>query len=368
MNDCPINVLHVSTPKSWRGGEQQLYYLYGELEKKYIPQYILCTKGSEVAKRGKKLGWNIIECKKRTSLDLNFALQLKKICQEKNISLVHTHDSHAHTFAILSALFWRNTTPVVVSRRVDFPISKNRFSLYKYNHPIVKKILCVSNAIHKITAVDVKDKNKVITVHSGVDLSKFTAKKENCTLLRNEYNIPSSHFIVGNVAALAPHKDYYTFVDTVEETIINFKNIHFFIIGAGPMESEIKQYVTNKNLDQFISFTGFRSDIPTILPELDAFLITSETEGLGTSVIDAFACEVPVIATKAGGIPELVINEQTGMLSNVKDFKNLSKDLINLLEGKLSHIDFIGNQKQIISKFTKESTADKTLKAYYSIV
>tara|TARA_B110000211_G_C13999871_1_gene517945 strand:- start:150 stop:1256 length:1107 start_codon:yes stop_codon:yes gene_type:complete len=368
MSNKAISVLHVSTPKSWRGGEQQLAYLYEELQSKNVTQFILCRKGGELAIKGKAKGWNIIESEKITAIDINFARKIKVICKAHNIDLVHTHDSHAHSFAILSATLWGNKTPIVVSRRVDFAIKPTWFSKYKYNHPLVKRILCVSNAIKEITAPDIIDQSVLKTVHSGIDLSRFKDSNKDSNILRKEFNIAPDTKIIGNVAALAPHKDYYTFVDTVEILIKEDKNYHFFIIGTGPLEQEIKAYVDSKNLNKQITFTGFRSDIPQVLPELDVFLITSETEGLGTSVIDAFVCKVPVVATKAGGIPELVKHKETGFLAEVKDAKVLAEHVNLLFSGSIDLEAIVANQQDLLKQFTREATAEKSLKEYYSIL
>ncbi len=110
------------------------------------------------------------------------------------------------------------------------------------------------------------------------------------------------------------------------------------------------------------------SDIPKILPELDVFLITSETEGLGTSVIDAFVCEVPVVATKAGGIPELVKHKTTGLLAEVKDAKVLADHINLLFSGSIDLKEITNNQQELLTEFTREVTAEKTLIEYYSIL
>ena len=86
MSKLP-NVLHISTPKSWRGGEQQVAYLYEELEQKGITQYILCRKNSAMAKRGKSKGWNIIECRKTIAVDPFFARKVKSVCKQKQIDI-----------------------------------------------------------------------------------------------------------------------------------------------------------------------------------------------------------------------------------------------------------------------------------------
>ena len=364
MVDFP-KILHISTPKSWRGGEQQLAYLYEELTNKGIEQYILCRKGGEMAIRGKAKGWNIIESAKRTAIDPFFTRKVKSVCKHKAIDIIHAHDSHAHSFAVLSASLFGNNIPIIVSRRVDFAISKS--SIKKYNHKNVKRIICVSDAIKNLTAPDIKDKSILNTIHSGIDLDRFPFDKKDCNILREEFKIPKDIPLIGNVAAIAPHKDYFTFIDTVEEFINKGNKAKFFIIGTGSMMLEIKEYCAEKRMHDHIIFTGFRTDIDKILPELDIFLITSQTEGLGTSVIDAFACKVPVVATKAGGIPELVKHEKSGLLANVKDSKELAKQIERLLNNSVSLDSIITGQQEVLKLFTKTVTAEKTLSVYLSI-
>ena len=365
MSKLP-KVLHISTPKSWRGGEQQLAYLYEELEQRGLTQYILCRKNSAMAKRGKSKGWNIIEYRKTIAVDPFFARKVKLVCEQKKIDIVHAHDSHAHSFAVISASLFGNTTPIVVSRRVDFAISKS--SKKKYNHKNIKRILCVSNAIKNLTAPDIKNKSILKTVYSGIDLSKFSIEKQKYKKLHEEYNIPDDIPLIGNVAAIAPHKDYFTFINTVEELINRNINAKFFIIGTGPMEEEIKNYCAQKQLDKYIVFTGFRTDIKEILPELAVFLITSETEGLGTSIIDAFACKVPVVATRAGGIPEIVEHEKSGLLADTKDAVELANQVERILNGSIDKSKIIEGQQEVLQNFSKSVTAEKTLKEYLSIL
>ena len=364
MSKLP-NILHISTPKSWRGGEQQLAYLYEELKEKGLTQYILCRKNSALAQNGKSKGWNIIECRKTIAVDPFFARKVKLVCNQKKIDIIHAHDSHAHSFAVISASLFSNKTPIVVSRRVDFPISKT--SIKKYNHANIKRILCVSDAIKKITEPDIENKSVLKTIHSGIDLSKFSLTGKRSKKLRNEFNISDNIPLIGNVAAIAPHKDYYTFINTAEELLKRNIKAKFFIIGTGPMEEEIKFFCTQKKINDHIIFTGFRTDIHEILPELDIFLITSETEGLGTSIIDAFACKVPVVATRAGGIPEIVKHEKNGLLAEVKDTKELANHVERILNGSIDKSKIIAEQQEILKKFSKSVTAEKTLQEYLSI-
>ena len=144
MKDSP-RILHVSTPKSWRGGEQQLAYLFEQLQSKGIHQHIICASGSEMEQKCKAENWSFSAVPVKSSLDFSFAKKIRDICLEQKIDVVHTHDSKGHTFAVLAATFYRNQASIVVSRRVDFPVSSSPLSKWKYNHKKVARIVCVSD-------------------------------------------------------------------------------------------------------------------------------------------------------------------------------------------------------------------------------
>jgi len=331
-----MKILHFSSAKTWRGGEQQIAYLYEALQKKQIQQWIFCAKGSVLAKYCQQQGIPHFTYQKRFSTNPLVAYQFKKLSKKLKIDLAHLHDSHSHTFGYISAILG-NPTPFVLSRRVDFPAKNNWLSYQKYNHPSIKKILSVSNFVQQVLAPSIQDKSKLEVVHSGIDTTRFKYTKQN--ILRKTYEIPENTQIIANVAAIAPHKDYFTFVDTATILLKNAKKpLKFLIIGAdGGEEMLIKQYIQAKNLSDHFIFTGFRQDIPQILSEVDVFLFTSKEEGLGTSVIDALACGIPVVATKAGGIPEIIQAGKNGFLAPIKNAPLLAEKVTYLYTKKLSN-------------------------------
>src|SRR5690606_19919072 len=169
-----------------------------------------------------------------------------------------------------------------------------------------------------------------ITIHSGIDLKKFSFLGKH-DFFRNQYKIPHISPIIGNTSALADHKDYFTFINTAEILIKQNDNLRFLIIGDGNLRDEIREYVESKKLHNHIIFTGFVTNLAETLHEIDIFLMTSKTEGLGTSILDAFASKVPVVATNAGGIPELVKHEETGLIATVKDHEKLAENVNQIL-------------------------------------
>lgn len=362
-----MKVLHITSPKTWRGGEQQLIYLAEELKGLGIEQVILCPFNSAVHKYCLKHHFPHVTYFKGFSANPMVAFRVSHVCGREGVDLIHVHDSHAHNFAVLSAVLTNNSAPIIVSRRVDFAIQGTSMSLFKYNHPNIRKIVCVSQAIRDIMADSIEDAEKLTVVHSGIDLGRFEGIKVGRSL-REEFGVPDDHALVGNVAALAPHKDYPTFIRTAKRLIEQGERIRFVAIGEGPERKEVEGLIEAAGMEDHIHLTGFRDQIPALLKELDLFLITSKTEGLGTSILDALASRVPVVATKAGGIVEIVKHEQTGLLCEVDDDQCLADAVVRMLRDPSLQDSCKAGGWEVVQGFSKHITAKKTLAIYEEVL
>ncbi|WP_338814741.1 glycosyltransferase family 4 protein [Bernardetia sp. Wsw4-3y2] len=378
-----FHIVHLSTPKTWRGGEQQIAYLATEIEKNQedkisLQQTILTPQNSSLSDfirnyNKENVTTNLEVEELNGNSKFGQAKFLATFCKKNKVSIVHLHDAHAHTIGVLSAVFFQNKTKFILSRKVIFPVKNNFFSNYKYNHSAIKKIICVSEKVKEVVGLSIKDKSKLITIYDGIDLDKFSNENDT-SILRQEYNLSKDTILIGNVAALTPEKDYITFLETAKLLIPKLekknKQVCFFLIGKeGESKNEIhKWFNQNPQLKEHFILTGFRNDIAFILKELDVFLFTSQTEGLGTSVLDAFASKVPVVATAAGGVPESVINNKTGLLSNIKDSFSLAENVEKVLFDEELRNKLIQNATIHLQNFTKENTAKKTLEIYKNVV
>lgn len=361
-----MKILHLSSEQTWRGGEQQIAYLLEETEKRGIQPIVACKQGSAFEIYVRSKGWQYFALPFKNSMDLRTAWNIKRICKEHKIDIIHLHSSKAHSIAVWSVVLG-NSSKLVLSRRVDFPLKDNLFSRWKYNHTSIQKIICVSDKIKHIVEEGVQDKDKCITIHSGIALGKF-ALQGKLNYFHSHYKIPPASPIIGNTSALADHKDYFTFINTAEILINQNNDLRFLIIGDGPLRSEIVSYVASKRLENHIVFTGFITNLAQTLHEIDIFLMTSKTEGLGTSILDAFASKVPVVATNAGGIPELVKHEETGLIAPVKDHEKLAENVNRILNEPELKERLIINAYDFVQGFSKEKTAERTLAVYREIL
>lgn len=362
-----MKVLHLSTPTSWRGGEQQVAYLAKALSENKLEQIVLSPQGSELSKRLNGLPLQLRYFQHRGLLDFALARRLTEICRSESVSLVHCHDSRAHSAAVMAATFYGNSTPLVVSRRVDFAISPTPFSRWKYNHKAVKRIICVSEKIRELTAPGLRDPSRLRVVHSGIDTDVYNDLVRNGHIHR-ELGLESNTPLVGNLSALADHKDYPTFLRTAAKLVSEGFDGHFIIAGSGPEEADIRSLINTLKLEKRVHLLGFRKDVAAVMKELDLFLMTSVTEGLGTIVIEALAAGVPVVATRAGGIPELILHEQCGLLADPSNVAELSRHVLRIFGDSELRLLLNVNGKLRAAQFSYRKTAAATLDIYREVL
>lgn len=361
-NAAQLHVLHLSTQLGWRGGEQQIAYLMEEFRSLGLKQNILCPAGSRMEQFCLDGQFDCQPFARAGSISPRLSAKMARFAGKMGCQIIHAHDSHSLNHALLAYSLFRLPLPIVVNRRVDFPIRWR----FKYTHRAVKRIICDSEAIRKVMARCIGGDDKLLTIHSGIDVRRFCGRK-NLGLLHRQYGLDPQDLLVGNVAALADHKDYRTFVDTAERVLRHHEAVRFFIIGDGPQREEIEQYITARGLREKVILTGFRTDIADLLPELDCFLITSKTEGLGTSILEAFAAKVPVVATRAGGIPEIVRHDETGLLAEVGDSRALSDSVVRILDDASLRRRLTTAASQVPLDFDKVQIARRTVAVYRTL-
>ena len=362
-----MKILHLSSETSWRGGEQQIAYLIEELQRLGINCVVVCRPNSAFENycRRKGLAYHALPLK--NSLDLVSAWKLRRICRAEKIDLVHVHSSRGHAIMHLAQLLG-TSTPFLLTRRVAFPIKNKGLNVLRYNSPQLRKIVCISRAVLESTAPVVKQKEKLAVVYDGIDLSRF-AQHQPISSLHQELQLNPKVPLVGTVAALTDEKDLPTFIRAAKEISTALPQLHFVIVGDGPQLPVLQEQARNLQLEDRLHFMGRRNDVPLLLPQLSLFMFTSRMEGLGTSVLDAFACELPVVATAAGGIPEIVRNEETGLLAPVGDAASLATAAIRILSNPSLATQLTKKaQSLLLQTFTKENMAAETLKVYQEVL
>ncbi len=205
MGKEKLNILHLDSEKSWRGGQQQVFYLHNGLVSAGIKSILVGNNNSIIIERCKKDNLPYFELAMIGEFDIFAAFKLSRLCKKEKINILQAHSAHALSIGILTKLFYPSLILVGV-RRVDFSVNKNIFSKLKYTNKLVNRIICISDYIREVLISDGIDKDKLVTIRSGADISKFekvSPAKESRAKMGGE----KGECLSGTVAAVAGHKE-----------------------------------------------------------------------------------------------------------------------------------------------------------------
>lgn len=358
-----MNILHIVTPSGWRGGEQQAAYLIQALAERGVPQQVICREGSRMASWLEASKVPVITFHRYGLSGLSLSRAIARVIRQGTYTCIHAHDSHAHSASIVAALLFGVKVPIVVSRRVDFPVSSTIFSSWKYNHRSIHKIICVSQKVLEVAVPAIRQHEKLCVVHDGIDVKRMSTPIDR-SLLRRELGLSDKTVLVGNISALADHKDHLTFVSAAAAIHALMPDVHFVLAGSGPEENRIREQIHRLGMQERIHLLGHQKDIVPVMKSLDVFLMTSSTEGLGSIVLDAFAAGVPVVSTDAGGLPEIVHFGTTGLLAPVGDGAALALKVIRLLADNDLREGLREQALEYVKDFDYHEMARKTIEHY----
>lgn len=367
MKELPgPGVLHIDTERSWRGGQQQAAWLLEGMLARGWPAAVVCPPGSILEERGRARSWPVHAVAMRSEFDVVAGRRIALIARDGNLQILHAHSGHALALGLWARFFERRLR-LVASRRVDFPIRNHFLSRLKYSAGILDRIVCVSQAVHAQLLADGVPPDKLVIIPSGIDTRRFAGIRPP-PHFRRSLGIPSGHLVIGTVAALADHKDYPTLLRAARLVLDAEPDISFVAVGDGPLHKQVTALARELGLGKRFLFTGFREDIGSFLKVFDVFVLASKTEGLGTSVLDAQALALPVAACRAGGIPEIIADRETGLLVPTGDPAALAAALLELARDPDLRAKLGAQAKKAVQQHDVSRTVEAHLRLYRSLV
>src|SRR5262245_41859369 len=328
--------LHVDTARSWRGGQNQVLLTVNGLRAIGHRAALVAHPGGELRARAAE-GLELIPLAPRTEMDLTAAWRFARVVKRLAPDVIHAHDPHAVAMAALALSFGASArtmrgggpTPVLVaSRRVDFHLRGNSFSRWKYRQ--VDCFLAASDGCRQKLYSDGVPADRAVTVHEGIDVERVAGAP--AVNVHASFWLPHDAPVVGNVAALVPHKGQRHFIDAARLVVQDFPDARFIILGEGELREPLQHQVKAHHLEKHVLLPGFRTDVFGCIKGFDLFVMSSVTEGLGTSLLDAMACARPIVATSAGGIPEIVEDGVNGLLVPPRDHTAMASAILRMLK------------------------------------
>ncbi len=333
-------LFHVDGERGLRGGERQLLYLAAALRARGRRNAVYARAGGELEEQARRLGFEVRTLPFLGEWDPVSAWRLARDARRES-AVIHAHSAHASGLAALASL---RGVPCVMHRRVDFTVGRGSAS-WKYGR--AGKVVAVSGAIAALLRGAGAPAGKVAVVPDGLPASDEEAawlqwdrnpysppsdveRTRYRRILADELRIDPATTWIGNLAALVPHKDHDTLIAAAVIVLLKRPDARFLIAGRGPEEARLAASVARMGLAEKVLLVGHRDPLP-LLKSLDAYAQSSWGEGMGSVLLEAAACAVPIAATRAGGIPEVVADGETGLLVAPRDPEALAGALLRLL-------------------------------------
>jgi glycosyltransferase involved in cell wall biosynthesis len=311
-------------------------------------------------------GTDVIALAPTHEVDLAAAWRLSRVIKQLRPQVVHAHDPHAVAMAAtaLSIAAPSPKTWLVAARRLELRMARNSFSRWKYGQ--VDCFIASSAVIRERLAHDGIPGSRIRIVNEGVDVERI--EKMRPANVHAEFYLPTQAPIVGNVAALVPHKGHQHLIEAAALVVRDVPDVRFVIVGDGELRQTLEQQIRHHHLERHVFLAGYRVDAIELIKGFDIFAMSSVTEGMCTALVDAMAAGKAAVATAVGGIPEVLVDGATGFLVPPRDPRAMADRLVELLESDSLRVEMGRAALQRARDcFTVEKMVDETAAVYRSL-
>ncbi len=357
-----MRLLFVSEATGWTGGAGQILMSAVELRRRGHEVAVACPAAvengsSSLRARLAAADVPVHALEIRREIDLTAANRLRRLARDWAADIIHAHHPQAHAVA-LAALHLAAGPPLVVTRRVIFPVRSNPLSLYKYRSRRVSRYVAVCEAVARELESAGVARERIRVVPSAVEMERFEAARRARAQVRD--GRPPIVMMVGN---FSPIKGHEVLLRAAKIVIRERPDVRFRLVGR--RTEALAGVVRAMGLARHVDLLGERWDISELLAQSHLFAMPSLQEGIGTALIEAQAAMVPVVASAVGGLPEVVTGGSTGLLVAPGDHESLAGGLLRLLRDPASAAEMaLRGYERVRELFGRERAVDR-LEAVY---
>jgi glycosyltransferase involved in cell wall biosynthesis len=271
--------------------------------------------------------------------DIKALLKLYQIIYREKPDIVHTHTAKAGAIGRIAA--WLAGVPIIIHTFHghvfhDYFGKVKTWLFIQFEQWLAKITTCIivisrSQKYDIVTKFRISNKKKVITIPLGLELERFLLIDKDTFHLKNELGISRNEFLIGIVGRIVPIKNHELLLKVIKLLREQQLPVHLCIVGDGELRNELIQSAREKNISNYTHFTGWRLDMEKIYSGMDLLALSSLNEGTPVAIIEAMASQVPVVATAVGGVPDLISDGETGLLSAPNDANDLAEKIRQIL-------------------------------------
>jgi len=340
-----MRILHTEWSDGLGGQEKRVLAEAAGLAARGHYVVIVCRAHARIRDEAIKLGIDTHTLPMRKPYDLASMVNLSKFLKEKNFDVVNTH-SGVDSWIGGVASRMAKVPALVRTRHLNIPLKRNLFNFVHYLPDVY--ITCGDNMRNTLVSKCGFPESRVVSIPTGVSPEFFDVRKNREA--KSRYGLDTNSVVITNVGILRSVKGHEVTLKSVKAVTGAFPDAKFLIVGDGPRKDALVNFARELGIQRHVVFSGFIENIPEVYSFSDVAILSSWSEGLPQGLLQAMAAAVPVVATKVGGVPEVVIHEKTGILVEPGDHEGLAKGIIRILHDPDLAAKMTGTARDLVMK------------------
>jgi len=357
-----MKILYVDLEREWRGGQSQALLTLRGLREQGHEVELLAARESPLAQRTATNGIPVHSLR-RLGLRGWGAMAIRKLVATGRFQLLHLNESHALTSAWLAGA--HKHAPLLLSRRIGFPLQKNRISQARFR--AVTRFVANSKDVAKSLTDSGIFAERISIVNEGVKIPTLPSAEERA-LARKRWGIGDADFLFGCVSVFVPEKGQLHVIEAMPEIRAIYPHAKLLLAGDGACRKDLESLTSRLGQQGAVLFPGFVTNVDEVYAALDAFVFPSEFEGLGTALQTAMAMALPSISTARGALGEVVDDQRTALVvePQAREFAAAMLRIMN--DGGLRTRLSQAGRDEIIQRFSVERMVANTIRVYDDVL
>lgn len=365
-----LKVVHIIGGGEFGGAERHILNLAWAADPLLVDYTVCCLFSAPFADIASGAGISTLSIPMRHKADFGVVGKLARVILEGNFDLVHTHGVRANLLGRLAARKAGKKKVITTVHSLlekDYPGLFSRFAnswAERATRGLTDHFIAVSQGLRDRLISSGVPANGVTVIYNGVSLEEIAPSAEPGSVRREMGFLPETP-LVGIVARLHEVKGHSYFLEAARNILLQRPEIRFLVVGAGPSRPALEKLAGEFGIKEQVVFTGFVDNVYSLMADLDLLVISSLWEGFGLTAIEAMALGVPVVATEVGGLPEVVLHGETGLLAPPANPAALARNIVWMLDhpGEAASMTEKGG-RIVREKFTSTVMARRTEELY----
>jgi glycosyltransferase involved in cell wall biosynthesis len=294
----------------------------------FIP-LLACQPESQIAQEARGRGLELELVKIRGNIDPLAIVKFIGLYRRRSVHIVHTH-SNADSWNASIAAKLSLRRPLVVRTR-HLSASFNNRMIYNF---MADRVVTTGEYVRQYMIRERNiDPGKVVAISSGIDLTRFDPGRVRGNL-RGEWKIPPGVLVFGTASIFRKKKGHHHLLEATREILRSFPSAKLLLVGEGPQEKNLLRLIEELGIRDSVIMPGFQDDMPRVLNSMDVFVFPTLEEAFPNAVMEAMAMRKPVVASRVGGVPDIVQDGQTGYLVDPGDPRAIAEKVVALFKDK----------------------------------